>query len=587
VHDELYKPAERLDDPSYHLVSVATWLQHGDLRMPKFQYGDRAPAFYPIAGELIDWSLVAPLRDSDFLARWAQLPFLAALLTATAALALRQGAGAATTALAMLLLLTVRRLFPDLAMSAANDVMAAFFFAAAADALLALGADRAAGRRGTGAAVYLGAAVGLLVGTKYLGLLLALPLLAILLPLPWLAAGSGDGVRRWRRHFALVAVVAGVAAVAGGYTYLRNAVTAGNPLFPLPLSLGPWHLPGWTEATLAYRRHLPEFALDPLAFLLVNDRFTGRPFVVSLLPAAVAAPLARLAWRRRASWRLDAAVLALPAALWVLFLLRVHDHRDVRYLFAAFAVAAAAFAWLAQRLTERRPRLRGAVLAGGSLLAFAFLVPGDEMELGARLMLALGVAALGAAGGLATAVGPGLPRLAHPPRRRAVTTAAAVLVVLLAAAFAAAPVARRQPERKYADDAVVQALEQEAPEGTTVAVVGGNRWYRLFGPRLRHHALAVPRHGPPEAAFYTWGGDVTFPYDEGDYQAWRRNLAATGARWVVTHPEQGSTPQREWMRELPRDFHLVASAEGRELWRRGRRPRAGDGLQSAGDRDVP
>ena len=614
VYAERYEPAERLDDPSYHLVTVATWVQHGDLRMPKFHYGDRATSFYPIAGELLDWSLLTPMRDSDFLVRWAQLPFLAALLAAVAAVALRLGATPATTALALLLLLTVRRLFPDLSMSAANDVMAAFFFTAAADALLALGSAEsgpgaAAGRRGRGGTgvylgVYLGASLGLLVGTKYVGVLFAMPLVVGLLLLPALVRHTGGGgtagLRRWRSHLGTLCVALAVMALTGGYTYLRNLWSLGNPLFPLPLRLGPWGLPGWAASTLDFRRRLPEFAIDPWAFLLHGTWYTGKPFRVTLLPAAVAAPVLRLLWRDRPAesvrsagiggrrW-LDAVVLALPATLFVLFLVRIYDHRDVRYLFAAFALAAAAFAWLVDRVASTLPRagrtLHGSVLAGGALLAFLYLFPGDDLELFQRGLLALGVAAtgalLGGSGGRMTrAVG------SLRPRPRAVLTAAAVAGLVLAAGIAAAPVAGRYTARKYADDAVVRTLQHEAPDGTVVSVVGGNRWYRLFGARLQNEVRVVPRTGPLEDAFYTWGGNATFPFDAGDYPAWRRNLAQAGARYVVVHRGEEDSPVRDWMEELRRDFQRIAVADGRELWRRGR-PTPWQGPGSPDSRTAP
>ena len=61
-----------------------------------------------------------------------------------------------------------------------------------------------------------------------------------------------------------------VMAFTGGYTYLRNAVTLGNPIFPAPVRVfGNEILPGWGGATRLTRLVGARAALDLL--------LTGRP----------------------------------------------------------------------------------------------------------------------------------------------------------------------------------------------------------------------------------------------------------------------------------------------------------------------
>jgi len=62
------------DDESYHLAAMAVWHRFGDLRMIKFAVGDTSTTFYPVGGEVWSWVLLAPLRDSDFLARFGGSP---------------------------------------------------------------------------------------------------------------------------------------------------------------------------------------------------------------------------------------------------------------------------------------------------------------------------------------------------------------------------------------------------------------------------------------------------------------------------------------------------------------------------------
>src|SRR5918999_3026380 len=111
---ELYAAPSKLDDPSYHLSAVAVWNRYRDLRMIKFDAGDQSTAFYPIGSELIDWALLAPLRDSDFLLRWSQVPFALGSLAALAAIGFHLGLSRRSALTSALLYLTVGRAFSAL-----------------------------------------------------------------------------------------------------------------------------------------------------------------------------------------------------------------------------------------------------------------------------------------------------------------------------------------------------------------------------------------------------------------------------------------------------------------------------------------
>jgi hypothetical protein len=575
MHRDRYRPPFHLDDPSYHFTTVATWVQHEDLRTPLFNYGDPSPAFYPLGSELVAWSLVAPLGD-DFLARWLQLPYLAALLVAAAAVGRRVGLGTAAASLSALLLLTVHRLFPVLFLSGGNDLVYAAYLVAAVDALLALGRRRSAGH-----ALYLGTALGLAFGTKYLALVQGLPLLVAVLVLPLLAGRkNGAGVAATgvgRSHAAALALTGVAMAVTGGYTYLRNLVTTGNPVFPLPLDLGPLHLPGWHEVTLAVRRHLPIFALDPWHFLAVDGTLWGPLFRFTLLPAALLAPWVPV-WRLRPGWRLRAFVLTLPALHFAGFVERVHDHRDVRYLFAAAALAAVAFGVLAEAARQRHPRLAAVARGAPVLAAFPFFVPGDGMALLPRALLATALIVCGAtcalAGGAALRrparalrrtgrrLARWAPTLVGLLRRPVVPCALGALVLVLAVA----PTAGRYPAHALAADPVTAELARRAPSGAAVAVVGGNRPYSLFGPRFENWVEIVPVSGPPERRHYTWGGDGERPARHGTADTWLANLRAVGVGHVVI--DKGPEPVREraWIAARRDQFRLLLVHGDRELW---------------------
>src|SRR4030095_13302462 len=120
-------------------------------------------------------------------------------------------------------------------------------------------------------------------------------------------------------------------------TYLRNAVSTGNPIFPAPVRMLGIELPGW--ANILERDTSPEYQIDVWHFLTRRTRLFGSYFPFTLLPAALLAPLAALARRR---WR-EALVFALPVVFFLQFRFLMHDHRDIRYFLPGIALAAVAF----------------------------------------------------------------------------------------------------------------------------------------------------------------------------------------------------------------------------------------------------
>ncbi len=302
------------------------------------------------------------MRDSDAAARRSQLPFALLSLVAVAALARRLGLDRRTAALAVLTYAMFERAFPMLAWTAGSDHEAACFTLVALDGALLL-----LRRPSRGAAAYTGVGLGLLLASKYTGLYFAATVVAVLLigiasrRFPGPPGGAVEGRAAAGDLPRQLAILALMALATGGYTYLRNAWTMGNPVFPAPVQLfGHTLLPGWKEATLAWRRHLPEFRIAPVDFLTRRPDVFGPLFPYTVLAGAVLAPLALL--RRRAL--LPVLVAALPAILFLEFLLLMHDHREARYLFAALALGSLDLAWLlARREIASVAALRAALLA--------------------------------------------------------------------------------------------------------------------------------------------------------------------------------------------------------------------------------
>ena len=536
------------DDLSYHLSAIAVWRHWGDLRMLKFSMGDWGTVFYPILPELSGWVLLTPFGDSDVVTRWAELPYAVASLVATAAIARRLGLRPSAAVLAAGFYGVLNRV-AVLAFAAGNDHVTGFCTLAALDAALAC-----AERPRPGRFAYLGTTLGLLVASKYLGVFFAVTIL-VLLALTMLFARGRDGSGERIGVRALVvgaAVVVASAAVVGGYTYLRNWVTTGNPLYPQPVHVAGFELfPGREELSLGGRRGGEQSRIDLYDFLLAPDNPFAGFFPFTLLPAALLAPLAAGASRR---WR-DALVLALPAVLFLEFLYLTWDHRDIRYFLAGIAVAGVAFAWLTERL--------GAVGAWVRVGALAVLVLRYVRWMGTRGTREVVVAVL-----LVAAVALVLRRRSRWEARARVAAAPALGVSLVAACLVVGCNVERFERVRLSGSPAANALERlTGGRGETVAYVGLNQPYLYFGRRLQNVVHVVPRSWNLRAEYYRWGGPPDPPFPPSRYRRWLGVMETLGARYVVVHRSADENPERRWMANHWERFHRVYDDEVMEIWK--------------------
>jgi hypothetical protein len=549
------------DDISYHLSAVATWIRHGDLRMIRFSMGAPTTPFFPILGEMASWVLIAPFRDSDVAARWTQLFFAVFSFLAVASIARRLGLSRRNAAFAAICYAGIYHVFPVLSVSAGNDQSTSFFTLAGLDAGLAL-----ARRPRLGVAVVAGAALGLLLATKYIGVLFVPPVLAVIAAavwIEWIERRRQEPAERPRARTLLgIALALALAmAISGGYTYLRNAVTTGNPLFPAPVKVfGVEIFPGWGGISSSDLSSAPEFQIDVWRFLTRRSKLFGSWFPFTLLPAALLAPLLAL-WRRR--WP-AALVFALSAVFFLEFLYVMADHRDIRYFLPAVALAAVAFAWVLEEIGPRAIPVRDVVLAWITLQAGRHIGQSAVVNLvGGLVVVAAGVW-LERMWWRGREQAPALRSWIH--RWGWVAAAGAVLIAAVPLGWAVS----NYQVKKFSNPKMAGPLALErivGPRGARVAYAGYNQPYFFFGRRFQNDLQIVPRNRMLDAQYYHWGMRMVDPYEAGTYRRWREVLAEKRIEYVVIVRGPWEEPEGRWVSRRTEGFALAWAGEGVEIWR--------------------
>jgi len=366
-------------------------------------------------------------------------------------------------------------------------------------------------------------------------------------------AAGDEGARRGPlRLLPGIAVMLATLALAGGYTYLRNWVSAGNPVFPQPVHAGGLQLfAGREELSLGGRRGGEESEIDVWSFLAGADNAFASFFPFTLLPAALLAPLVAAARRR---WR-DAAVLALAVVFFLEFLYWTWDHRDIRYIFAGIALAAVAYAWLSERL--------GSAGAWVRIATFAVVLYRYVRWLGTRGAWELSIAVL-----LVAAVVVGWRTWPRWRGRARLAAAPGLAVFAVAAALVLGCSVGRYQRTKLADSPAAMALERlTGGRGATVGYVGLNQPYLFFGSRLQNDVRIVPRSFNLRAEHYRWRGVPEPPYRHRSFGRWMGVIKVLGIEYVVVVRSPDEDPERAWMAQHWDRFRRVHVDGTTEIWK--------------------
>jgi 4-amino-4-deoxy-L-arabinose transferase-like glycosyltransferase len=551
----LLRPPLSWDSLMYHLLLAATWLRDHNLNpvfgnVPVSYYG-----YVPANGSVWFWWWMAP-SHSEFWVNLASLPHWALVGLATGAVARRLGAGRYWPYATFLMLLT-----PTVVRFAAAEYVDLLVGGALLAAVLF--ALRWLREAAWGDALLAGLGIGLAAGAKVLGIFYAFALVAAVLPF---VRGS------WRRRAPQLAAAGAVAALLGGFFYLRNIAWGTHPLALdcLRTSAGP---DGDGGSSIPRKGSVLDLWRPMIGNDWLVDAFLGitrpgelemgvGPQLFVLLAAALWLPLGLGRERRWESLVAGAQVWA-ELAVWLAVPYAGHRNlfANVRYLMPGLGLA---FAGLAA-LGERR-RVSAGWMEG---IAVAFLVQGmlqlhADLSRGERLALA--AADLAA---VALALSPALRSLAR--RRRRELAAAAFVLALLGAPFLTAFRARDR-DRALADPQEIQVhltsarlfaggwawLDEHGGNGAVAATHSPNNYfeYPAMGPRLERDVRYVNINAADHRKAFEY--PECQPRVDPDPRAWVVNLAKQRIRWVhmSRYPQVDFAIERRWADSSPRLFAL-------------------------------
>jgi hypothetical protein len=219
----LVNPPFGWDSLNYHFTFAVEWLKHADLAVPLVISDNPCPAYYPLNGSLIYLWFIFPFKNV-FLADLAQAPFFILVFLSIYNISRKLGVSKQFSFWAAALTTVTPNYFKHLSI-AYVDVMVAAWFLVSLNFLLNL--SEKLDLKGV---VLFGLSLGMLVGTKTIALaysfILAVPFFYFLFK------------QKPGRNFIYLALLFFICAVStGGFSYLRNFIETGNPMYPLILKV--------------------------------------------------------------------------------------------------------------------------------------------------------------------------------------------------------------------------------------------------------------------------------------------------------------------------------------------------------------
>ncbi len=542
----LLNPPFGWDDLNYHFTFPVEWLKNGNLVNPATVFDDPSPTYYPLNGSLFFLWLIFPFK-SVFLADLGQLPFYALGFLSVYSLGKKMRLLRWQAFSAAVLFSLIPNYFKQLEI-AYVDVMVAGLFLTALNSLFIFREEFS-----LRSALVFGLSLGLLVGTKTLGLPYALLLL-----IPFLYFCSRDLKNRWGAILVSLACL----AATGGFSYLRNFLSTGNPLYPFDLAVfghrifagvmdKATYASHFTAADYSWAKYLFHEGLGPQTLLFVF------PFIV------LAFPLGLLKKRREIDF-LTGYFLLLSLLIYIVFRFVV-PLGNVRYLYNLLAVGMVSGFWCLAALKVPPTALRVAIIlcAAGSIAELA-----KKQELAAAVIIGLAIFLF-------------IPVLVKRP---------VIFPVLCAAFFFSLPFLEQYYLRNeysgYLNMARYSGFWPEAAKawiwlngrtsGDNIAYAGRPVPFPLYGSRFKNNVRYVSVNATDPARMeyfkggrYNWGSDYSELHasllkegnyrEHPDYRTWLKNLEKNRIGWLfiysLHHIKDVAFPiEDEWARDNPKLF---------------------------------
>lgn len=529
----------------YHMPDAARFVQSGWTTHVHYVDGTSLTPFYPSASELPHALGIAFLR-SDVLSPFINLVWLALALFAAWCVGKPFGI-APLTLLGAAIVAAGPEIWLDNAGSAYNDLAGIALLLIVMALLVRLDATRDEdGSWRAPLVLCAGLAAGGALGTKYT---LLPPIAALTIALAVLA-------RRGQRTRVTVAWLGGV-TVAGAYWYVRNLLIVGNPLPPVALGIGPFHLP---YLPYDYSQKISDYLFDANSwrdYFLPGLRHAFGPAWWAVLAIALAGFFLGATLARDRMVRILALVGALsfvgyivsPQSLGIgsnLFGFEV----NVRYFASALVLGAAALPFAAVRFGARG-RLVLLVVYAGTFAATQFdqtIWPNARPALinepaAGRFPRVVGVAVI------VVFLVVGALWWASRVRVRSLPPAAiaTVLTALLVMGYFGT---RAFQERRYADTPLLPKITTWARDARhqRIALVGTVVQYPLFGRDFSNYVQYIAKRGPKYRST-----QIT------NCATWRRTLNAGRYGWVIVaspnfpfpYPAKERIAEEEWTRTDP------------------------------------
>lgn len=546
------------DSLNYHFTFPVEWLKNAALRTPAVVADDPSPAYYPINGSLVYLWLMLPLR-SVFLADLGQAPFYLLGFSAVFAIARRTALSREYAFFAAALFTLIPNYFKQLEIAYVDVMVAALFLAAF------LFLARLYRRYCLRDVIMCGIATGLLLGTKTVALPYSILLCA---PPAWLSLKRRHG---WK----YLACGLLSAAVFGGFSYLRNFVETGNPLYPCDFRIaGRTIFPGVMDISI-YSAHV-ETGKQALTKLLFHEGMGGQTLIF-IVPGIFASAAFFFRKRNAADASVVYSLVIAPVLLYLMYRYLI-PLANSRYLYPALGLGMISGLYAVQAWGAPRRAVRMFVI----LCAVSSLA---EISTRAELVTALIVSAM---------IGAGLWFFRTISQRQIRVGMLFLPVVLALAVPGLTLLHERYLRNEYAGyirardysgfwpDAVsAWKWLDEHTKGDNIAYMGRPAVFPLYGAGFKNNVYytSVNPVDPMKLHFfpgsrYQWGYSFTQMHDNfeargnyrgnADYSTWMKNLMRRRTDYLFVYSLHQTDDikfpiEDAWAREHPAMFAPVFS----------------------------